>query len=433
MSDRTTNDRVVMTTTLVVGAGPASVGLFLYARAEGVLRDLLSVASEDPVGDSEEVLQKDTVGARSEPEPERAAAGAAPGPAQHDEATHGGASQQATTFAANGNEENTKDPVPRVEDVADPDDKGIVSEFKIVKQKDKSAPAPTEKTSGELSGYATDASWWEDENNVMADDEDDSDGLSEDSTSSAATLARSVSSDRRNSPQRKHRKKYRKSHSNDKCEVHKSGAAWLSSLPALGGAPQSLSGSTSARPKRRRSRERKKRRSKLSVGAQAHKRRSLVWVDSGPTSSFGGGALVSYEICSNTSAARFIKNAHGFGVGGALDPTLAIAKQRRDQNYSEATLSSTGRMSPRARGDPFGGRVSPSVLYSSDGAASSLGQLSSAVHKYDAAGAGPGTLSGSSNSDKSVTQWLEKGGVLDPRWLESGRPCSECIPCGILK
>ena len=64
MSDRTTNDRVVMTTTLVVGAGPASVGLFLYARAEGVLRDLLSVASEDPVGDSEEVLQKDTVGAR---------------------------------------------------------------------------------------------------------------------------------------------------------------------------------------------------------------------------------------------------------------------------------------------------------------------------------------------------------------------------------
>ena len=46
--------------------------------------------------------------------------------------------------------------------------------------------------------------------------------------------------------------------------------------------------------------------------------RSLLWVDRCSVPLFGGGSLSTYEINSNTSSIRFVKNAWGYGSGGAL-------------------------------------------------------------------------------------------------------------------
>ena len=76
------------------------------------------------------------------------------------------------------------------------------------------------------------------------------------------------------------------------------------------------------------------------------KRRALIWVDRSPITLFGGGSLSSYEINSNTSSIRFIKNAWGYGAGG-------FHSNGNNSRNTSPSMNSTTNSNRQYHTDPF--------------------------------------------------------------------------------
>ena len=272
---RTTNDKVVLATTLVVGAGPACAGIFLHAKAKGVLKDLLSVASLDKKKDDKHTDVENSNGQQ----------------------TVSTASSSSAQITENQSEKAPCEPTSNT--MGENPSKTPTSPLSKRGKSDKESIQSIHDI-GDDTSYAIDSSWWDEDLDATADVEDNGSfigGESDDDNSRHFNGIKEASI-----------LKSKNNSSGKTNELHKSGGAWLSSFQIFGASSRSRNKSRHGH-KTGRTRHSKR---------QIQKHRSLLWVDSNSLSKFGGGALTSYEISSNTSASCFIKNAYGYGVGGAL-------------------------------------------------------------------------------------------------------------------